>query len=149
VVDALSGRAHEVHLATISMYKTDMKDKIIAAANSDQQYVNIKEKIQQGNFQQKVIFYELKEDGIFVYKGKVYVLNSNELKNVVLKEMYNVSYVRNKGYQKTIGAVRSQYFWPGMKKEVANYIAKCLECQKMNTEHMHPIGMLHPLPIPE
>jgi hypothetical protein len=37
-----------------------------------------------------------------MYKGKVYVLNSNELKNAVLKEMHNVPYVGNPGYQKTI-----------------------------------------------
>jgi hypothetical protein len=54
----------------------------------------------------------MKGDGILMYKGKVYVLNSNEMKNVVLKEIHNVSYVRHPGYQKTIAAVRSQYFWP-------------------------------------
>jgi hypothetical protein len=43
--------------------------------------------------------------------------------------------------------VRSQYFWPGMKKEVANYISKCLECQKVKTEHRHPTSLLQPLPI--
>jgi hypothetical protein len=35
VVDALSRRAHEVHIATINMYKTDMKDKIIVVEKSD------------------------------------------------------------------------------------------------------------------
>jgi hypothetical protein len=73
VVDALSRRAHEVHIATISMYMTDLKDKIIATTNSDQQYLKIKETLQQGNFQQKFNYYELKEDGILMYKGKVYV----------------------------------------------------------------------------
>jgi hypothetical protein len=68
-----------------------------------------------------------------MYKGKVYVSNSSELKNVVLKEMHNVPYVGHLGYQKIIVAVRSKYFWPGMKKEVANYIVKCLECQKVKT----------------
>jgi hypothetical protein len=36
VVDALSRRAHEVHIAAINMYMTDLKDKIIAATNSYQ-----------------------------------------------------------------------------------------------------------------
>jgi hypothetical protein len=82
-----------------------------------------------------------------MYKGKVYVPNSSELKNEVLKEMHNVPYVGHLGYQKTIAAVRSQYFWPGMKKEVANYIVICLECQKVKTKHRHPTGFLQPLPI--
>jgi hypothetical protein len=36
VVDALSSRAREVHIATISMYRNDLKDQIIATTNSDQ-----------------------------------------------------------------------------------------------------------------
>jgi hypothetical protein len=43
VVDTLSRRAHEVHIAAISMYGTDLKDKIVAAANSNQNYLKIKE----------------------------------------------------------------------------------------------------------
>jgi hypothetical protein len=127
VVDALNRRSHEMHIASLSMYMTNMKYKIIATTNLDQQYLRIKQTLQQGNFQQKFNFYELKEDEILMYKGKVYVLNSNELKNAVLREMHYVSYVGNPGYQKTIVALRSQYFWPGMKKEVANYIVRCLE----------------------
>jgi hypothetical protein len=30
-----------------------------------------------------------------MYKGKVYVLNSNELKNTVMREMHNVPYDGN------------------------------------------------------
>jgi hypothetical protein len=85
VVDALSRRSHEVNIASITMYTIDMKDKIIAIANLDQQYLKIKETLQQGNFQQKNNFYELKEDGIIMYKGKVYVPNSNELKKCSAK----------------------------------------------------------------
>ena len=35
-----------------------------------------------------------------------------------------------------------------MKTEVAEYIARCLECQQVKTKHQHPAGFLHPLPIP-
>jgi hypothetical protein len=84
-----------------------------------------------------------------MYKGKVYVSNYGELKNVVLKEMQNVPYAGHPGYQKTIATVSSQYFWPGMKKEVANYIARILEWKKVKTEHRHPTGLLQPFPILE
>jgi hypothetical protein len=36
-----------------------------------------------------------------------------------------------------------------LKKEVANYIARCLECEKVNIEHRHPVGLLKPFPIRE
>jgi hypothetical protein len=71
------------------------------------------------------------------------------MKNEMLKEMHNVSYVGHPGYQKTIVVVRSQYFGSGMKKEMANYIAICLECQKVKTGHRHLAGLLQPFPIPE
>ena len=35
-----------------------------------------------------------------------------------------------------------------MKAEVAEYIARCLDCQQVKTEHQHPAGFLQPLPIP-
>eukprot|EP00253_Pinus_taeda_P015608 PITA_15608 len=36
-----------------------------------------------------------------------------------------------------------------MKKHVAEYLARCLECQQIKAEHQHPAGLLQPLPIPE
>ena len=35
-----------------------------------------------------------------------------------------------------------------MKTEVAEYIARCIECQQVKAEHRHPAGLLQPLPIP-
>jgi hypothetical protein len=38
VADALSRRVHELHVTFISMYHTDIKRKILEAANADLQY---------------------------------------------------------------------------------------------------------------
>jgi hypothetical protein len=48
-----------------------------------------------------------------------------------------------------ITATKKQFYWPGLKKDIANYLAKCLECQQIKAEHRHPVGLLQPLPIPE
>jgi hypothetical protein len=68
---------------------------------------------------------------------------------MILREMHNVPYAGQPSYQKTIAAIKSQSYWPGMKKEVSYFIAKCLECQKVKAEHRHQAGLLQPLPIPE
>jgi hypothetical protein len=68
---------------------------------------------------------------------------------MVSGEMHNVPYVGHLDYQKTIAVIKSQYFWPCMKKEVVDYIARCLECQKAKVEHKHPAGLLQPFPILE
>ncbi|KAL5551372.1 hypothetical protein UlMin_001548 [Ulmus minor] len=37
--------------------------------------------------------------------------------------------------------LREQFWWPGMKKEVAEYVAKCITCQKVKAEHQRPGGL--------
>jgi hypothetical protein len=63
-----------------------------------------------------------------MYMGGVYVPDSQELKNMLLKEMHNVPYVGHPCYQKTTAVVKKQYYCPAMKKEVVDSIAKCLKC---------------------
>jgi hypothetical protein len=45
VADALNIRVHELHVATISMYQSDLKDKILEAAKSDLQYKELVAKL--------------------------------------------------------------------------------------------------------
>ena len=91
----------------------------------------------------------MEEDGLLIHKNRIYVPISGELRNLVLKEMHNVPYIGHPNYQKIIAAVRSQLFWPGMKRDVVDYIARCMECQRVKVEHRHPTGLLQPLPIPK
>jgi hypothetical protein len=55
-------------------------------------------KIQQGKMLQKVEDYKLEVDGTLLYTNIIYVPNSQELRIMILKEMYNVSYVGHLGY---------------------------------------------------
>ena len=48
-----------------------------------------------------------------------------------------------------ITMIRKDFFCPSMKKEAAEYLARCIECQQVKAEHQHPVGLLKPLPIPE
>ena len=36
-----------------------------------------------------------------------------------------------------------------MKKDIAEYISKCMKCQQVKVEHQHPAGLLHPLQVLE
>ena len=84
-----------------------------------------------------------------MHKNKFYVPNSREIRKLILKKMHNVPYLRHQGYQKTLETIRKEYFWSGMKKDIAEYIARCMECQKVKIEHRHLAGLLQPLPIPK
>ncbi|KAI3815873.1 hypothetical protein L1987_15556 [Smallanthus sonchifolius] len=43
---------------------------------------------------------------------------------------------------------RQQYGWPGMKKDIALFVAKCLTCSKVKAEHQKPSGLLEQPEIP-
>ena len=44
--------------------------------------------------------------------------------------------------------LRKEYFWPNMKTELEEHIARFFECQQVKIEHQHPARLLQPLPIP-
>nr|XP_009773227.1 PREDICTED: uncharacterized protein LOC104223475 [Nicotiana sylvestris] len=45
--------------------------------------------------------------------------------------------------------VKEHYWWSGMKRDIAEFISKCLVCQQIKVEHQVPAGLLQPLSIPE
>ena len=92
VVNALSRRVHEFHSTAISMYQSDLKHRILEVSKLDLQYKELVEKLQQRNLQQKIVEYKLDNDEILMYRGIIYVQNSQELKNMILREMHNVPY---------------------------------------------------------
>jgi hypothetical protein len=97
----------------------------------------------------KMEIYKLETYGILLYKNLIFVPNVQCLKQMILQEMHNMPYAGHHGYKKTLETVKSHYFWLGMKREIVEYIARCMECQKVKAEHRHPTGLLRPLPIPE
>jgi len=41
------------------------------------------------------------------------------------------------------------YRWKAMKKEVVEYITRCVECKQVKVECRHPTRLLQPISIPE
>jgi hypothetical protein len=79
----------------------------------------------------------------------MYVPNSTYLRHLVMDEFHRIPYVGHPSYQKMVTTIRKLYYWPIMKQDIVEYIAKCLECQQVKVEHKHPTGLLHPLQIPK
>jgi hypothetical protein len=55
--------------------------------------------------------YKLGIDGILLRKNTIFVPNVQDLKHMILHETYNVPYAGHLGYQKTVVAIKSHYFW--------------------------------------
>ena len=40
------------------------------------------------------------------------------------------------------------FFWAGMKNDIVQFVARCLECQQVKADHRHSGGLLQPHNIP-
>lgn len=87
-------------------------------------------------------------DGPLRYKGRIYVLDSIELRKLVWKEVHSTPYLGHLGVKKFLVNVKPLYFWKGMKGDVARFVSSCFEFQRVKDEHHHPIGILNPYDIP-
>ncbi|KAL0448766.1 UNVERIFIED_CONTAM: Transposon Ty3-I Gag-Pol polyprotein, partial [Sesamum latifolium] len=145
-------RAMDVHfsvdgdllLATIQV-KPSLKDKIKDAQDKDPYLKKMKTKVQEGKNDQFVI----QNDGMLMNEKRICVPNVEELRTEVMHEAHYAPYAMHPGSTKMYRDLRPYYWWPTMKKDVAEFVAKCLTCQQVKAEHQAPAGKLHPLSIPE
>jgi hypothetical protein len=72
--------------------------------------------------------YRLLNDGLLTYKGRLYIPNCDDLKRFMMDEIHKIPYNGHPGYQKMITTTRKLFYCLGLKKDIADYLAKCLEC---------------------
>ncbi|KAA0050100.1 DNA/RNA polymerases superfamily protein [Cucumis melo var. makuwa] len=92
---------------------------------------------------------ELRTDGAIVKQGRLCVLNISELKGTILEEAHNSTYAMHPGSTKMYRTLKKTYWWPGMKREIAEYVDRCLICQQVKPVRQRPGGLLNPLPVLE
>ncbi|GKB66363.1 putative reverse transcriptase domain-containing protein [Tanacetum coccineum] len=64
-------------------------------------------------------------------------------------EAHKSKYSVHPGVDKMYYDSRDRYWWPGMKKDIAEYVSKCLTSLKVKAEHQRPFGMLQQPKIPD
>uniref|UniRef100_A0AAQ4R7X3 Gypsy retrotransposon integrase-like protein 1 n=1 Tax=Gasterosteus aculeatus aculeatus TaxID=481459 RepID=A0AAQ4R7X3_GASAC len=52
------------------------------------------------------------------------------------------------GAHRTLIFLRHRFWWPGMAKDVCEFVAACSVCARSKASHRRPAGLLRPLPIP-
>ena len=93
--------------------------------------------------------FKIDQKGLIQFKDRLYMPNILETKLFILNEIHKPPFRDHHGYHKMITALKKQFFWLGLKTDVADYLSKWLECQQVKVENHNPVGLLHPLPIPE
>ena len=74
---------------------------------------------------------------------------NNSLRETILKEAHDFNYSIHPGSTKMSQDLKQNYWWYGLKRDVAAHVAVCDVCQRVKAEHQRPAGLLHPLKVPE
>jgi hypothetical protein len=73
--------------------------------------------------------FSVEDEGVLWYKGRIFVPNIKELKDKILCEAHKSAYsIRSRG-KKMYHDLKATYWWYGIKRDVAKYVALCDTCQ--------------------
>ncbi|WVZ75795.1 hypothetical protein U9M48_023826 [Paspalum notatum var. saurae] len=92
---------------------------------------------------------ELAAVGTVWYKNWICVPDVDSLKKLILSEAHDTAYSIHPGSTKMYHDLKEMFWWYGMKRAVAEYVAVCDTCQCVKAEHQRPTGLLQPLNIPD
>jgi len=68
-------------------------------------------------------------DGIMYKEGKVYVPRDNKLRTEIIRLYHDMPVGGHEGQWKTVELVTHNFWWPGITKEVKQYMEGCNTCQ--------------------
>ena len=73
--------------------------------------------------------YAIDESGGLLYKSRLCVLNVMDLRKKILYESHNIVFTMHPESNKMYQDMKQYYWWRGMKKDISEYVSKCLMCQ--------------------
>ncbi|WVZ93871.1 hypothetical protein U9M48_039824 [Paspalum notatum var. saurae] len=89
------------------------------------------------------------EQGTLWYKNRICVPNVDNIRKLILSEAHDTAYSIHPGSTKMYYDLKERFWWYGMKRAVAEYVAICDTCQRVKAEHQRPADLLQPLKVPE
>ncbi|WJZ92673.1 hypothetical protein VitviT2T_011657 [Vitis vinifera] len=120
--------------------------KVIEAQRKDTKLESIRSQIMAGD---AVEGWNIHSNGGIHFLNKLCVPNDAQVKEEVMKEGHHSRFTVHPGETKMYHDLKRQYWWQGMKRDISQFVSKCLTCQQVKVEHQKPAGLLQPLPIAE
>eukprot|EP00253_Pinus_taeda_P028742 PITA_28742 len=146
VADALSRRPRIFSLIPI---KVDLRQRVLDRLIKDSWYLKVRASLEGIKAKEsKFEGYELESDGILRFHGRMYIPDDKDLRDTILREAHKAVYCAHPGVGKMYADTKKLFFWAGMKRDIAQFVAKCMECQQVKADHCHPAGLLQPHDIP-
>jgi hypothetical protein len=129
VVDSLSRSMKTIHLAVVSTSETDVKERVKNAQETDTFFQTVTSYLEQEPIGIKYEGYQMIYGGMLTYRNILYIPECDDLKRFIRDELHKRPYTCHPGYHKMITTTKKQFYWPGLKKDIVMYLAKCIECQ--------------------
>jgi len=63
-------------------------------------------------------------------------------------DLHDTPIVGHPGFQKTYMAIKWHYYCQGMKRDIKEYVERCLQCQVLKVEQVKNHVLLQPLQVP-
>lgn len=153
VADALSRRMQDTDDADpilaalqVSTHKPDWMAQLEASYSGDTECQEIIRKLLVDP--QTVPSYHY-DAGLLRKKGRLYVGNSNDLRQQILKSLHASPLGGHSGQVACLQRIKPLFYWPHMRQDVINMVRQCEVCQRNKPEHVPYPGLLQPLPIPQ
>ena len=124
---------------------SSLVDNIKATQDKDPHLKKLIEDIKRG----KVFEFKIDSEGILRLDTRLCVPNIDDLRKRILEEAHSSSYTVHPGSTKMYKDLKDVYWWEGMKRDVAEFVSKCLICQQVKAEHQKPAGLFQRIEIPE
>jgi hypothetical protein len=142
VADALSRRdTDEGELHAISAPRFDFIERLRHAQATDPALVAIHDEVRAGT---RGAPWAVVSDMV-TFDGRLYIPPASPL---LLEIVAAVHEDGHEGVQRTLHRLRRDFHFPHIRRVVQDFVKACATCQRYKSEHLHPAGLLQPLPVP-
>ncbi|GKA39082.1 putative reverse transcriptase domain-containing protein, partial [Tanacetum coccineum] len=93
--------------------------------------------------------FEQRDDGEIYFFDRIWIPSVGGVRKLIMDKAHTSRYSVHPGADKMYYDLRDLYWWPGMKRDIAEYVSRCLTCSKIKDEHQKPSGFLQQPEIPE
>ena len=90
---------------------------------------------------QRVLSFEQGAYNVLKYQGRLCVPKVDGLQDKILEEAHSSRYSIQTSSAKMYQNLREVYWWEDMKKDIAEFVAKCSNCQQVKVEQHRPGGL--------
>ena len=92
--------------------------------------------------------FDLGGDGILRYQDRMCVRDVDDLRTRIVVQAHGSRYSIHQGSTKMYHDLKQVYWLDVMKKDIAEYVVKCPNCQQVKAEHLKPGGLTQIIEVP-